>query len=396
MFDTEKFGRYISGLRKSADMTQSELGDRVGVTRQAISKYERGESFPDVSILSEIASAFSVTLEALIASGGPTDGEARILEGAARGEAVRAEKGEDIVSLAPLLKPSLLSRLSESFDRQGIDISNVLNLAEYLNETDSRRLAASVTFNNIADMDVVLLEKLLPVVGPYASYTIFEKVLNGELDLSYLDIVYPYTGMPVELIENAVVNGVLDESALDIIRRHNYNNEMRVILGYIPEIFTCPKCGENLKHFYPQRCKCGHKLPIENNVGDFMGTSGDKMPSDRSSAEYILQKTSGRGVLLCSAGIGAESIRPMLQSSDLNLIIASGDIGELRDIETKLHHMSSGQIIFVRMDTNEPNIAANALDAVVGFSDLPEKLLHKLLREGGVAISDGRVTYENN
>ena len=45
MFDTAKFGAYIASLRKAADMTQSELGDRLGLTRQAISRYECGESF---------------------------------------------------------------------------------------------------------------------------------------------------------------------------------------------------------------------------------------------------------------------------------------------------------------------------------------------------------------
>jgi transcriptional regulator with XRE-family HTH domain len=34
MFDTAKFGTFVAKLRKSADMTQSELGDKLGITRQ--------------------------------------------------------------------------------------------------------------------------------------------------------------------------------------------------------------------------------------------------------------------------------------------------------------------------------------------------------------------------
>jgi len=45
MFDINKFGRYLSRLRKNADMTQSELADELNLTRQAISKYENGVSF---------------------------------------------------------------------------------------------------------------------------------------------------------------------------------------------------------------------------------------------------------------------------------------------------------------------------------------------------------------
>ena len=55
MFNIEKFGLKIAQLRKRADMTQFELAERLNLTRQAISKYERGESFPDVTILVELA-----------------------------------------------------------------------------------------------------------------------------------------------------------------------------------------------------------------------------------------------------------------------------------------------------------------------------------------------------
>lgn len=63
MFDTRKFGRYLSRLRKNADMTQSELADILNLTRQAISRYEIGESFPDISILILIADCFHITVD---------------------------------------------------------------------------------------------------------------------------------------------------------------------------------------------------------------------------------------------------------------------------------------------------------------------------------------------
>lgn len=44
MFDTMKFGKALSTLRKCADMTQNEVADRLNLSRQAISKYERGVS----------------------------------------------------------------------------------------------------------------------------------------------------------------------------------------------------------------------------------------------------------------------------------------------------------------------------------------------------------------
>lgn len=80
MFDTIKFGAYLSKLRKDADMTQSDLGERLNLTRQAVSNYERGDSFPDISVLVRMGEVFGVSLEQLIKSGEPTNAEAVILK----------------------------------------------------------------------------------------------------------------------------------------------------------------------------------------------------------------------------------------------------------------------------------------------------------------------------
>ena len=107
MFDIKKFGAYISRLRKKADMTQSELAERLNLTRQAISKYECGDSFPDISILIEVAEVFGITLDELISSGHPTEKEAAILGSAVEGQDLCSELEKqsisDIVNIAPLL-----------------------------------------------------------------------------------------------------------------------------------------------------------------------------------------------------------------------------------------------------------------------------------------------------
>ena len=47
----EKVGAKISTLRKSKQLTQNELGERLNISFQAVSKWERGETLPDTSIL---------------------------------------------------------------------------------------------------------------------------------------------------------------------------------------------------------------------------------------------------------------------------------------------------------------------------------------------------------
>ncbi len=65
----EKIGSYIAALRKTKEMTQSELGDRMQVSCQAISKWERGECLPDTGILLELADILNTTVDSLLRGG---------------------------------------------------------------------------------------------------------------------------------------------------------------------------------------------------------------------------------------------------------------------------------------------------------------------------------------
>ena len=58
--------RNIQELRKAKGMTQLELAERLNYSDKAVSKWERGESLPDVIILAELAVLFGVTLDYLV------------------------------------------------------------------------------------------------------------------------------------------------------------------------------------------------------------------------------------------------------------------------------------------------------------------------------------------
>lgn len=57
-----EYGEKITALRKSHKMTQAELGAALNVTFQAVSKWERGESYPDFETLSKISKLFNVPI----------------------------------------------------------------------------------------------------------------------------------------------------------------------------------------------------------------------------------------------------------------------------------------------------------------------------------------------
>ena len=64
--DQEKFGKFIKKLRKDNNLTQDELAKKLGVTYQAVSKWENGKSIPDIAILKTISLLFNVNIDELL------------------------------------------------------------------------------------------------------------------------------------------------------------------------------------------------------------------------------------------------------------------------------------------------------------------------------------------
>lgn len=67
------FGAYIAENRKRLGMTQTQLAARLHVTDKAVSKWERGLSYPDVTLLEPLAEALSVSIDALLRCRMPAD-----------------------------------------------------------------------------------------------------------------------------------------------------------------------------------------------------------------------------------------------------------------------------------------------------------------------------------
>lgn len=67
--DNQKIGATIASLRNDKSMTQAELGERLGVSFQAVSKWERGETLPDVTLLTNLADALDTSVDYILRSG---------------------------------------------------------------------------------------------------------------------------------------------------------------------------------------------------------------------------------------------------------------------------------------------------------------------------------------
>ena len=64
--DNQKFGAFVAELRREKGMTQKELAERLFVSDKAVSKWERGLSLPDISLLQPMADIFGVSVTELL------------------------------------------------------------------------------------------------------------------------------------------------------------------------------------------------------------------------------------------------------------------------------------------------------------------------------------------
>ena len=62
----EKVGNFIKDIRLRNNLTQKELANKLNVTYQAVSKWERGLNVPDISIMMEISKLFNVDISEIL------------------------------------------------------------------------------------------------------------------------------------------------------------------------------------------------------------------------------------------------------------------------------------------------------------------------------------------
>lgn len=105
----EKTGELIAAARKERNMTQKELAQRLHVSDRAVSKWERGAGFPDVSLLEPLANALGLRVLDLLQGerAEAVDAEAAVAETLAavreKRRQDRWETGKALLSLLPTL-----------------------------------------------------------------------------------------------------------------------------------------------------------------------------------------------------------------------------------------------------------------------------------------------------
>ena len=136
MFSMQEIGKRILNLRKDRNMTQMDLADQLGISYQAVSSWERGNSMPDIAKIPELAELFQVSIDELI-------GSSKVINAVLNSDAEQWKNEsfaeEEIEEAIPILKPAQITELIENIDKTTVkDISAFL---PYMHEEDVKELA---------------------------------------------------------------------------------------------------------------------------------------------------------------------------------------------------------------------------------------------------------------
>ena len=67
--DAGKTGKFISGKRKELGLSQNDLAAKLHISDKAVSKWERGKSFPDISLLIPLSEILKISLYDILTGG---------------------------------------------------------------------------------------------------------------------------------------------------------------------------------------------------------------------------------------------------------------------------------------------------------------------------------------
>lgn len=139
----ETIGNRISGFRKGKGMTQEELASILGVSSQAVSKWENDASCPDISLLPQLAKVLDVTTDELLtgknnevkmvpASQRKSLDELtmRIKVNSADGDKVRVNLPMSLVKVGLEMGIDMSTSVNGMGSLKNVDLGKVLTLAE--------------------------------------------------------------------------------------------------------------------------------------------------------------------------------------------------------------------------------------------------------------------------
>ena len=211
--DLNKIGVFISALRKQKDMTQKELAEKIGITDKAVSRWETGKGFPDVSLLKPLAEALGVSISDIV-----------------MGEKIEIEK-ERAVEIMDNTVISTLDysqrEISKSMRWKYIAIASICAFVLLLVAANFY-ITVFGTFQGLGEMIYIMLMFLvIPIGTPIIIYAV--KRISSRISLRKILWISPLVALAIGMIASAIFHpNFFSDLFVDY-----YDTSRKEILGFI-------------------------------------------------------------------------------------------------------------------------------------------------------------------
>ncbi len=156
LFDMRRIGKRISELRRSKDITQTALADMMGISFQAVSNWERGESMPDISKLCDLSRIFGVSIDEILCN----PRAAKIVEEISAGEKPDDMTAEELAETAPIMTPAQAQEnIEENLDK--ITIAQLAELAPFVSSESLAVIAHKCVDNGCSVAEIAAIEPFM-------------------------------------------------------------------------------------------------------------------------------------------------------------------------------------------------------------------------------------------
>lgn len=190
MFDMARIGKNIARLRKRNGLTQMGLADALGISFQAVSNWERGNTMPDISKLPDLAAILGVTVDELLGN----EQDAVVIE-KAMGRSPEPLTVAEFAAVAPLMEPEQArerfndtQHAEESRGRE-IGIGELAALAPFLDDDVLGELAMAAAEGGC---ELSKLAAVAPFLDDDVLAKLAEKAAEGGSDPGELAALAPF------------------------------------------------------------------------------------------------------------------------------------------------------------------------------------------------------------
>lgn len=204
--DPKKTGTIISEARRNMNMTQKYLADKLYVSDKAVSKWERGICFPDISVLIPLTEILNISLYDLLRGEKmkKTEVEETLKNTISytNKELERNKKKYTVISSIIILGVVILSVLSLLFISRNNDISGTVDKDTIYDISHYSEYVTTIDSKDSEKIELIIMK--LPLSWKERTFVVEDDTIKINYDVSYKDVVKAYNSE--HYVKNAMIN----------------------------------------------------------------------------------------------------------------------------------------------------------------------------------------------